>query len=241
VVDRRVVPPSNRLDVSTIQEDFDNLVESVCNLLEREWPAGKGNEHTPGIVWGNVRIAYTMYRAARFLAAEKPVDFSRKREYVLAVAPLGRSVADAFANLVFLFHDLDGLTWRYIRGGWREEFEHLQRNRARVEEDPEYSRYLDTLEARIDELRLSLGIEEGQESKVPYWPILSQMKREPGLEGIRLDLLKFVDDWFYKNLSSESHLSGPGLYRRAQFLVKPQHQLRDNDLEELACGLDRIT
>jgi hypothetical protein len=229
------VPPEHHLDFGTICDEFDDLLESVRNKLEREWPSSVGSEDSAYIVWAQVRVSFVTFKALRYLCAEKPTDFNRKPEFVLAAPPLARAMADALANLIYLFCDLPRRTSQYLQGGWREDHELSEREKRRFRDDPEAAKYLDTLARRVDQVRLAVGIADGVEPrKVNFWPIPSQMKADTSLSTERREYLQLIEDKFYKDLSSASHLSGPGIYERSSLLLKPHHRLTDDDMEELA-------
>jgi hypothetical protein len=56
--------------------------------------------------------------------------------------------------------------------------------------------------------------------KIPYWPIPSQMLKDPGLKDDRKAFLQHLIDWLYRSLSQDMHLSLPGLVRRTMLLER---------------------
>lgn len=229
------VPPEHHLDFESIREELDNLVESFKNKLEREWPDRKGTDDSAYIVWSQYRLAQVTFKAIRYLAAEKPADYNRKPEFVLAVPPLLRSIVDALANVVYLFSNLSQRTGQFLQGGWREDYEHFERDKVRLAGDPDATTFLEQLGARVDQVRAAVGIDPSTPaSKIPYWPILSRMIRDGTLSHERLAFLKFLDTRFYRDLSSGTHFSGPGVHLRTHLLFRPQHKLTADDLEEFA-------
>lgn len=229
------IPKEHHLDAATIEQEFDAVMESVYNKIQYEWPQGKGNEHSLSIVWGHVRLAYTNYRAMRYFCAERPKDFARKPEYVLAAPPIARSIVDILANLIYLFEDLSERTWQYLRAGWQEDYEHFLRDKEKFKGREGADEYLSELEARIEEVRRDLAIDEKDVNRGRlFWPIISQMRKDKNLDSRRKEFLDFIWNWFYKDFSAAAHLSGPGLYHRANFLLKPQHKLTEEDLDEIA-------
>lgn len=54
---------------------------------------------------------------------------------------------------------------------------------------------------------------------LPYWPIPSQMLKDSTLSRDRREQLAYLNDWHYKQLSSQSHGSVPGLVMRAAALI----------------------
>jgi hypothetical protein len=229
------VPADNHLDFETVREEIDNLLESLRNKIEREWPKGRGSEDSAYIVWGQVRLAIATFKALRYLCAEKPADFNRKPEFVLAAAPLVRCICDALANVVYLFDDLDSRTSEFLRGGWREDYEHVERDRKRIAGREGADAYIIELERRLAAVKMAFNISDTvSPSSVPFWPIIGQMKRGGKISERRKEFLQFLEDWFYKDLSSPAHLSGPGIYERTRLLLKPHHKFDEDDRDELA-------
>jgi hypothetical protein len=68
--------------------------------------------------------------------------------------------------------------------------------------------------------------EENDISKIKRWPIPSRMAKDSNTSEERRLFLKYLEDWFYRDLSQDAHLSWPGLIRRVSFLVvdRPQEQ-----------------
>jgi hypothetical protein len=154
---------------------------------------------------------------------------------VLAAPPLARAMVDGLANLVYLLSNLSERTAQYLQGGWREDYEHSQRDSRRLKDDPEAAEYLTRLTDRLEQVRKAVGVPDGTEpKKVNFWPIPSQMKGDSTLPAERRAFLELIEDKFYKDLSSASHLSGPSIYDRTTLLLKPQHKYTEDDLEELA-------
>src|SRR2546423_1092958 len=114
-----------------IQPEFDNAMISVSNKLEREWPKQLGSEDSAAIVVGLFRVAFTSFKATRYLAAVTPQDPLRLPEFVIATPPVLRSVLDAYANVVYLFEDLGPRSEAFVRRGWKEEVDREMRYRER--------------------------------------------------------------------------------------------------------------
>ncbi len=68
----------------------------------------------------------------------------------------------------------------------------------------------------------------------PWWPHPGGMLRDKRTSSDRLARMRYLNDWFYGQLSSESHLSLPGLVMRSSPLI-PGH-----DPDELAWQMDKV-
>ena len=73
----------------------------------------------------------------------------------------------------------------------------------------------------MEGIRTEWGVSDEEAAdlkRITYWPIPSQMKAQ----AKDREFLDYLDDWFYKTLSQDAHLSFPGLaHRGAALLVKP--------------------
>jgi hypothetical protein len=66
-----------------------------------------------------------------------------------------------------------------------------------------------------------------------YWPIPSQMLRHKNLSEKSRRFLQFLDDWLYKGLSSDAHVSAAGIMRSHGQLLRERGEARTNILSKL--------
>lgn len=100
--------------------------------------------------------------------------------------------------------------------------------RGGCEADPAWREWLDGVSGTNDWLKAQASItpaEEATPRTVPYWPNPGKMKIQTRDE-VRAAFLRYLDDWFYKELSSKSHLSFLG------FAKGPAQLLRGRDIDE---------
>jgi hypothetical protein len=97
-----------------------------------------------------------------------------------------------------------------------------RRVEGRYAADERWTRWLAECGAHLETTRKNWGITEDEASaavKVPWWPNPGKMAEFKGLSTERRDYLTFLNDWFYRELSAQSHLSAPGLIYRATPLL----------------------
>jgi len=159
-----------------------------------------------------------------------------RREDALSVPPLARSMLDVLFNTVYVFDNLPSRVPQYYKGGWREIFEEYQRLHARYQSDPDWDQWLNGFHKMLDEKAILYGItaaERANPKSLPYWPTPGQMPKDSSLDARRRDQLLYLNDWFYKHLSAQSHLSLPGLAMRAGALIRHDGtELRDQHLDK---------
>jgi hypothetical protein len=176
------------------------------------------------------RVAVTTYRTIIYFCAEKPEDPGRKIEFADSTPPLLRSLADQVFTVVFLGEDLPGRVAAYYRAGWREVAERDATYRARYGHDSAWREWLDRNSQLVASLKRDGGITEaeaGNPASAPYWPIPSRMKRVCSTTDAKI-FLEYLEAWFYRELSQETHLSFPGLSARGGTYLRS----RDDPIRE---------
>jgi len=214
------------LDFGTVQEELDNVLISVSNRLERAWPSRAGNSDSQAVVLGLYRVAWVSFKTLRYFCAEIPVDARRWPEFVTSAGPMGRSIADALANIIYLFQDnLDRRALEFGRRGWLEDHRRANQLAQRYAANPAWAPYLANLRAELSRIQGELGIRGEEVKALRRWPRLSDMisqnpnHRDRIADQNRREFLEYIEDFLYKEFSQDTHLSGPGLYRRAELLL----------------------
>ncbi len=166
----------------------------------------------------------------KFFCADTPTDPSRRAEFALSVPPLARTLADSLFTVVFLFDDLVAKLQWYWAAGWRQLYEHHQTALARYGTDPRWKDWLAQRAAMVQTVPAQWGVDPAavaDPSTIRWWPNPGKMPK--GLNGERKDFLTYLNDWFYKHLSGDSHLSAIGL-ARGHFLLDEKDDGRDEQL-----------
>jgi len=212
-----------------------DLLTATANKLDREWPYDRSRHGYSQVMLLSLILAATnVYNAMRYLCADTPSDPLRKPEFALALPPLSRVVLEALFTLVFTLDDLDSRTEWYHKSGWRDVREEINRARAHYGSDPRWQRYISELEARLKGYKAELTItadEEKDLKKIKRWPNPSRMKDHPTLSSDRKLFLNYLEDWFYRGLSQDVHLSFRGLVRHSRYLFLKMN--RENDPGEM--------
>jgi hypothetical protein len=211
-----------RLSFELFREPLDTLAVATINKIDREWPPNVPKHRASHIV---VRLliaaSENTYRTIRFICADKPEDESRKLQYALSVPPLARTILDTLFTVVFLFEDLPARTAWYLRAGWREMEEKRARFQNAYGDDPSWANYLRDLGNLISEDRDLGPITDNEAvnpSKIDYWPTPAQMIRKC-VSDDRRAFLQHLNDWFYREMSQDAHMSWPGLIRRGAYFL----------------------
>ncbi len=226
----------NGVSFSEFREKLDDLLEAVFNLIDRDWPSKYAhNIDLKVILLGTVKITENTYRSIRYLCADRPKSVARKLEFAVSVPPLARTILDSVFNVVYLFDDLDHRLEWYHKSGWREAYEEYLRYRDRYGHDPAWKEYLGWQKAFADYAREQWDITDDEVSNVKsiqWWPNPGKMARDPHVSQDRRCYLRYLNDWFYKTLSADSHLSWPGFARRSGHFLNNDEEKRLNLLRK---------
>ena len=216
------VPPERRLNFALIKDDVDVLLESFAEKVDREWP--KRLAHLPGLhvyTKGTVLAARSAYGAVRHLCSDESAKELHRLQYVTAAAAIVRTIMDSVCTMAFMFEKPEERYRAFERSGWREEHEELARLSLRYGDRSEWSDWLRARKELSEWLANRAGITEADRAnlkRIDYWPNPGKMPaaaKDPELKA----RLEYLRDWFYKELSAESHLSLTGFARRASVLL----------------------
>jgi hypothetical protein len=206
------------LDYGTFGPELGLLFKTIENKLRNQWPVRLRSEGALFVLQGHVVVSHTTYRTIVHLCSDNPLQDGRRAEYAIAAPPLIRTILDAVFNFVYIFQDLTPRLDRFYKGGWREIREEHDRLRDAYGKDPDWQEWLRDFTAYVESGPQLFGItneEVAELKRLPYWPTPAQMLRDSSLDDSRRAFLRYLNDWFYRELSSDSHLSLPGLSRRA--------------------------
>jgi len=214
-----------------------DILVATYNRLDREWPAKwHAYPNAQVLMEGTARTVSNTYHTIRILSSDKPQP-PIMREDALSVGPLSRTILDSLFMVIFVFHDLPARAAWYWKSGWRSLWEGVQRYIAAHGSDPAFSEWiaLQTQWLDITAARYGLTVAEIANPKLirPWWPHPGGMLKDKSTSPDRLALMRFLNDWYYGGLSSESHLSLSGLVTRSAPLI-PGH-----DPDELEWRMDK--
>ena len=217
------------LPFSAIREKLDDLLVAMANLIDRRWPVKYADRIDLKLfLLGTVKITENTYRSIRHLCADKPEDVSRRLEFAVSVPPLARTILDSLFTVVYLFDDVDNRVGWFRRSGWREVFEEHKRYQKAYGVEAAWAEYLDLQKAFLDHDQHELNItdkEADDPKKIKWWPNPGKMIHDGDTTDDRTRYMSYLNDWFYKTLSADSHLSWPGFARRAiHFMDKDENQ-----------------
>jgi hypothetical protein len=213
------------LDFKLVERPLDMLLAALANKIEREWPRQPRIKGARELFLITTKISEVTYRSVRWICADKPRDPFRRVEYSISVPPLNRTILDSIFTVVFLLEDLMNRCDWYFKAGWRDEKLEYPRHLSEYGSLTEWQYWLTRFAAHCDAGIVELGIsarEVAEPKLIDPWPNPGRMVRY-GINGATLppsrQYLQYLNDWFYRDLSTQSHLGALGLMKRGGFLL----------------------
>jgi hypothetical protein len=225
-----------QIPFGTFSKPLDELLQAMANKIKYEWPTHLAVGREAGhVLEGLVRIARNTYKTVIYLCSDDPGARLGEAEFCLSAPPLARTILDSAVSVIFMFQDLPARSSWFLKSGWKEIHQQHQRLHATYAGRPEYEDWLKSWAAFDDSFRDDARVtpeEAADPARIPYWPNLGQMLRNQDLSIDPFDYLDYLNQWYYRELSSASHLSWPGLANRAWLLLLPLGEDRTRLLDK---------
>jgi hypothetical protein len=133
---------------------------------------------------------------------------------------------DSLFTVVFILEDITSRCDWYFKADWRETRLELDRYKAEYGHLPEWQDWLNRLTAYSETGIGVAGVSPAEvavPSSIDRWPNPGAMvnygiSSKSPLPQTRA-FLKYLNDWFYSDLSQQAHLGGGGLVKRAGALI----------------------
>ncbi|SRR6266446_4107980 len=215
------------LDFTVIGEPLNKLLVAVGNKLEREWPQRYRNvTGARELFVMHLRTAHTTYLSALYLCGDIPPDHRRKAEFSVCLPVLNRALLDSLFAILFILEDLPNRCEWFWESDWRELRLELDRYLAEYGNLPEWRSWLAQLTEHcnrgIAHAKLS-PTQTADPSKLRSWLNVGAMLNFGVSPNVPLPppraFMKYLNDYFYIDLSQQAHLGGWGLVKRAGFFM----------------------
>jgi hypothetical protein len=226
-------------DYRIIRDDFHEILRATGNHLERDWPSRYADAASGQMVLLQlVRLAITSYKTILFIYSDLNDGANRDPHMVLSTPPLTRTILEIIGSVLYLLEDLPRHTDLFFRAAWRDDYEMLIKYRQRYAGLPRWDAYIELRSKGVAKLEAQLGITKKDKenlNNILFWPTLGKIRkrlRKDYPNSSALPYIEFLDDWFYRELSTQSHLEPRGLGQMGL------HFLGIEDLKEIS-GDDR--
>jgi len=210
------------LDFNVIGEPLNKLLIAVGNKRSREWPSQYSNViGAQQLFVMHVRIARVTYLSALYLSADKPPDPMRSLEFGASIPVLNRSLLDSLFTILFILEDVPSRIVWFWEADWKETRLELDRYIAEYGTLPEWQTWLMRLTEHCDSGMAHAQVSAAQASNprsLRSWPNPGAMSNHGLSEGTPLPanraFMKFLNDYYYIDLSQQAHLGAWGLVKR---------------------------
>jgi hypothetical protein len=216
--------PIQHFNYRSVANDLEGVVQPILTAIGTT-KLGELEAYEKGLVHVlslAVVINTATWHTIRFLTWEFPPQIGWQREFVYAVPPLGRTLLDSLCNIIFMFDDPGANVHWFLVSGWSDQYRSYKRQEEKCREKPGWGSetWLKALAAEFNQTEkflVKLTDEERAKPDKPFkerWPGPGRMAQYPMKDEDRKKFLDHVNAWFYKGLSSDSHLTLTGLLNR---------------------------
>ncbi|SRR5712692_2803115 len=216
------------LDFKVIGEPLEKLLKATGNKLEREWPQRYRNvTGARELFVMHLRAAHMTYLSVLYLCGDIPPDHRRKPDFCVCLPVLNRALLDSLFAVLFLLEDLPNRCEWFWEADWKETRLELNRYQAEYGNLPEWQTWLAQLTEHSNTGKAHAKLSSAQASdpsKLRSWPNAGAMLGYGVSPSVLLpplrSFMKYLNDYFYIDLSQQAHLGGWGLVKRAGFLLE---------------------
>ena len=215
------------VNFKVLGEPLNKLLTALGNKLSREWPARYRNVTGARELYVmHLRAAHKALLSAMYLCGDLPPDPRREAEFCVSLAPINRALLDSLFTVMFILEDLPSRCEWFNEAGWREGKLELDRYVAEYGQLPEWREWLSELITFVQS-GISLFRLTPQQTSNPKalrsWLTPGAICNYGVSPSAPLDptraFMKYLNDFFYIDLSQQVHLTPWGTMKRTGFLL----------------------
>ncbi len=203
------------IDFSIFQPKFDSICRKLIHKIEREWSKNLGHlVMARGFFLVTLKAAHNTFETVCYLCADVRIKQADWRwRYILVLPTLNRTILDSVFNVMFMLEDLPTRSQWFHESGWRDAKRELDEQRKEYGSDPTWAAWLDKMEGALNTGIPLLNIPPNKVANpqlIDWWPNPGKMPNyglKQGLLPPNRQFMKYLNDWFYRDMSSHSHLS----------------------------------
>jgi hypothetical protein len=217
-----------RIPLQEIPLAFDRRIQD-----ERHAELAALHGHLPSILQAYVRVSAAVYEGAVHLCRPQAPPVA-----VVALSSLTRTLLDVLFNVVFIFEQPSERTAWYVASGW-DEFDRLHTRMAAAHgDDPDWTGWLAQHKEHVDWLHDQVDLRylamKPTQRRFPHPGAMLTLKGKGDVlvlqHAERRALLRFMNDWYYRELSADSHMSLLGVWRTGAALLPTRREAHDADV-----------
>jgi hypothetical protein len=225
------------IDFNVFGQPLVNLLIALGNKLSREWPVKYQNViGARELFVMHLRIAHLTYRSVLYLVGDDSRDARRLPEFCVSLPVLNRAILDSLFTLLFVLEDVPNRCVWFRESDWKESRLELDRYIAEYGNLPEWKKYLEDL-SRVCDMGLVLTNLSPAQTANPKalrsWPNPGAMVSYGVTPNSQLPpvkaFMKYLNDFFYADLSQQAKLGGTGLSKRGAIVLDEIRSLPGTD------------
>lgn len=233
------IDQGKHLDFAVVGDPLNKLLIDIGNKLSREWPEKYRNvTGARELFVMHLRIAHLTYRSALYLGGDIPADERRLPEFCVSLPVLNRAILDSLFTVLFILEDVSNRCVWFRESDWRESRLELERYVAEYGNFPEWKKYLEDLSKACDMGLALTNLSPAQTANpraLRSWPNPGAMVSHGVSPNTPLPpvqaFMKYLNDFFYVDLSQQAKLGGTGMSKRGAFLIDEIRSMPGTDAQ----------
>lgn len=223
----RQPPPTVQVNVfnfETIRATLEGLLWNLERDLHRRALGSNDRPTAKGFVLMRIAVLYvkTALNAIRFLCADQNMP-GRHPEHVLVIPSISRTMLEALFTVMYLSEEFPRRCESYQKAGWREQVEEMHKYKTEYSAKKEWQPFFHNFDEVLAVGAKHFEITEGEwkdPRTIKYWMSGHQLIERMGPQNRAF--AKWLDKWFYHEISAIAHFDPFGLTKIAIFLLKEQ-------------------
>ena len=215
--------PFKIFDYGTIKEPMHGLQFNVERDLKKRSKETTDEKTAGAYILMRVAVLFMkhLYNSIIFLVADEEAK-GRHDEYIVSVPSICRTMQEILFTVMYLGEDFPNRADQYYKASWREHNEERGKYCNEYSTDPEWAPFLKTMKRGLTDgvqyLKLSEEESKNPQREIAYVPI--GMRLLESLSKENQPFAKWLDKWFYQEVSAIAHFTPLGTVKIGAFLIK---------------------
>lgn len=214
------------LDFRTIQEEFDQLINQTTDKLEQEW----SSKYPENIVNGGKFTIVSLFKISlvNYGGVVGLTNLSEEQclNIYLAAPSINRAILENLFTLIYLLDDFPKNNKLFIKNSLRERKEKLDFHQNHFGNNPKWKNYLIDEKTKCDYyenfVNNTIGLtktEKNNPEQIQRFPRVSKVvKYFDKKNSSEINFLKYLEDYYYVELSQLAHSQPSGLIKTGNIL-----------------------
>ena len=197
--------------------EFSEYIHTYRNFVSERKPKIEHGIYLCTYLIQNLYVCQNYLNTSLYVSLTKNAICNQKDEFQLVLPLLTRVLSDMLCNIVYIFEDSSIRTRWYVKSGLHDIYEDIERD-EKIYGKMQPKRLLSRNSA-FDNLIKKMHLDKKEINnfcKKDLWPTPPKMVRKNYLKinrlsGDRIELIKFILEYYFKRLSQSAHQTFDGL------------------------------